>query len=419
MGSKLVDTGQSRSRKSKDPLLRNSMLLMFDSLMSAAFGFSFWILAGRIYSENDVGIASALISSMAFIVLVTRFGLDFSLTRYFSTEDKSTLLSTSFVTTTLSAISVGFVFLLITRSVYPDLGLTGSVLDIVLFLSYVCAYSGIATTGAALVANRTAGLFLVQDLFLGLRIPLILVLMPLGFMGIVGSYGTAIVVSLVVALVVLSRSGIRLTLAVNTDFLRSTFKFSMSNYLASILASLPNLVLPLGILAVLGSSDVAYYYIAYSFAAILLMAPSAIATTLFVEGSHGRHLHLVFRDSYMLFISIFLPGGIFFFLGSEWILGFVGASYAIHSISLFRCLVIASFFGGTYSILMSIRRIRTDYRGLIAASSLVFISLVAVAFLLVPSYGLIGIGYAWIMSYAAGCVFLLYRDSTFLRPAVN
>ena len=47
-------------RLSKDPLYRNSMYLMATSVVSAGFGFLFWILAAKLYPKEDVGIATAL-----------------------------------------------------------------------------------------------------------------------------------------------------------------------------------------------------------------------------------------------------------------------------------------------------------------------------------------------------------------------
>jgi O-antigen/teichoic acid export membrane protein len=60
----------------KDPLYKNAYFLIFSSLTSAGSGFFFWLIADRFYSTEDVGIATALISSMGLIVLLSRFGLE-------------------------------------------------------------------------------------------------------------------------------------------------------------------------------------------------------------------------------------------------------------------------------------------------------------------------------------------------------
>jgi len=55
-------------------LYKNSFFIMLTSTSSAAFGFIFWMLAARLYPQQDVGLASAVISAMSCVFSV--FGLD-------------------------------------------------------------------------------------------------------------------------------------------------------------------------------------------------------------------------------------------------------------------------------------------------------------------------------------------------------
>lgn len=72
----------------RDPLYKSSYFIMLTSISNAGFGFLFWILAARLYPKEDVGVATALISSMALLVLLSRFGLDQSIIRFFPERDK-------------------------------------------------------------------------------------------------------------------------------------------------------------------------------------------------------------------------------------------------------------------------------------------------------------------------------------------
>jgi len=67
----------------KDPLYKNSFFIMLTSISTSGFGFVFWMLAAKLYPKEDVGIATALISSMTLLVLLLRFGLDQSIIRFF------------------------------------------------------------------------------------------------------------------------------------------------------------------------------------------------------------------------------------------------------------------------------------------------------------------------------------------------
>ena len=84
----------------KDPLYKNSFFIMLTSLSNAGFGFFFWMLAAKLYPKEDVGIATALISSMSLLILLTRFGLDVAIIRFFPEKDKSSIFSTTALITT-------------------------------------------------------------------------------------------------------------------------------------------------------------------------------------------------------------------------------------------------------------------------------------------------------------------------------
>jgi len=56
-------------------------------------GFVFWMLAAKLYPKEDVGIATALISSMS-LVLLSIFGLDFYIIHFFPEKDKNNIFST-------------------------------------------------------------------------------------------------------------------------------------------------------------------------------------------------------------------------------------------------------------------------------------------------------------------------------------
>ena len=94
-----------------DPLYKNSFFIMLTSISNAGFGFFFWMLAAKLYPKEDVGIATALISSMALLVLLSRFGLDQSLIRFFPERDKGSVFSTSVAITTFFAVLFGIIFI--------------------------------------------------------------------------------------------------------------------------------------------------------------------------------------------------------------------------------------------------------------------------------------------------------------------
>jgi len=65
-----------------DPLFKTAYFLMFSSLTSAGSGFFFWLIAARFYSTADIGLASAIISAMGLISMLSLLGFDISLVRF-------------------------------------------------------------------------------------------------------------------------------------------------------------------------------------------------------------------------------------------------------------------------------------------------------------------------------------------------
>lgn len=95
----------------KDPLYKNSFFLVLSRVFNVACGFFFWMLAARLYSINDVGLATALISSLGLVILFSRLGLDFSLIRFLPLTDKSKVFNTCLIITTIASFIVGIIYI--------------------------------------------------------------------------------------------------------------------------------------------------------------------------------------------------------------------------------------------------------------------------------------------------------------------
>ncbi len=138
----------------RDPLYKNSFYVMLTSVTSAGFGFVFWMLAAKLYLKEDVGVATALISAMSFLVLLSRFGFDFSIIRFFPENDKSKIFNTSVIITSFFAVVFGFFFVLGVDFFSPELHLLKSPLNSMLFLVFVGVSSVVTLMDTSFVAVR-------------------------------------------------------------------------------------------------------------------------------------------------------------------------------------------------------------------------------------------------------------------------
>ncbi|HDH87619.1 MAG TPA: hypothetical protein ENF36_06190 [Desulfobacteraceae bacterium] len=85
-----------------DPLYKNSFFIMLTSISNAGFGFFFWLIAARFYSTADIGLASAIISAMGLISMLSLSGFDISLVRFLpEREDKKEPINSCCLTISL------------------------------------------------------------------------------------------------------------------------------------------------------------------------------------------------------------------------------------------------------------------------------------------------------------------------------
>ena len=116
----------------RDPLYSNSLYMMFTTVFTAFAGFIFWMIAAKFYTPEDVGIATAILSTISFIILFSRFGLDFSIIRFFPERDKSKVFCTSIIITTAFAIIFSIIFIICVDFFAPELSILKSPINAVI-----------------------------------------------------------------------------------------------------------------------------------------------------------------------------------------------------------------------------------------------------------------------------------------------
>ena len=388
-----------------DPLFNNSLFIMLTSASSAGFGFIFWVLAAKLYSAGDVGIATALISSMALIVMLSKFGLDFSVIRFFPVNDKSgksRIFSTAVVITAFFAILFGVIFIAGVDVFSPKLHFLGSTFNAAFYLLFLAAGSGTALACTSFVAIRKASFQFLQSIVVGSRILFLILLVMFGSIGIFSAVGISFFLAIMTAYILLARSGINFRFLIDRDFLNESFHFSAGNYLAGLFIAAPILVLPIMVLNVLGAEQAAYYYIAYAIAALLFKIPYAVSMSLFVEGSHGEALKRTVTRSLFAISLLLIPAAVILYACGSWVLSLVGADYASGGLAVLRMMVVASLFVGVNYVYFAIKRVQKDVKGLVVISGVIGGLLVGLGYVFVVMFGIVGVGYAWLVSNGIG-----------------
>jgi O-antigen/teichoic acid export membrane protein len=263
--------------------------------------------------------------------------------------------------------------------------------------------------GVTFVSIRKPGFQFIQSLINGSRIIFIFPLITFGAMGIFGAVGISFLLTTLISLFLIIRSNIKLHFSFDFNYLKDSFHFSVINYLSGLFILAPNMILPVLVLNILGAEKAAYYFIAFSVSSLLFMIPTALSTSLFVEGSHGVNLKKAISNSLIAMYAILIPSLIILSFSGNLILGLIGTDYSSEGLNVFRIMNGASVFVGINYVYYSIKRIQKDGKGILFSSGLVFILLISLAYVFGRYYGLIGIGYAWLLSYGIGSLYIVTR----------
>jgi len=111
--------------------------------------------------------------------------------------------------------------------------------------------------------------------------------------------------------------------------------------------------------------------------------------TLFVEGSHGEALKRTVVKSLVTIFSLLVPAAAVLYLCCE-----RGCR------PLYPCIRHSLRSVGFFAI----KRIQKDVKGIVVLSGVIFGLVVGLGYLFMTIFGVVGVGYAWLVANGVGCV---------------
>lgn len=379
-------------------LFKNSFFLALTRVFNAGCGFIFWMIATRLYSIEAVGIATALVSSLSIVTYLSRLGLDESLVRYFPISDKDKVMNSCLIMTTISSAIVGVLYVAGINIFSPTLSFLRNIQYALIFLTVVIFNSTALTTGNSTVAIREAKNYFYQNVILATRIPLLFPFVAFGSIGIYATLGLANISCTIYSFLHLNKK-IKFELKFDKRFIEQSFKFSFGNYISGLLKNIPDYVLPIMILNMLGGAEAARFFIAYSIGLLVLIIPDSLSTSLFVEGSHGGNL----KESVIKVVStiflLLIPSVTLIYFSGGYILQIFGKGY-IEAFELLRLLALSSFLVTIHSVFIPVQNIRMQVKSIVIFNFIRFVLLLGGSYMLIREYGIVGVGYAWLITYA-------------------
>ena len=383
----------------RDSLVGNSALLLINTTLLAGFGFVFWSISAHVYTAAQIGVATALIAALNLVVSFALLGLEISLIRFLpKTERRADLINASLTWTAILALVCGAIFIVVQPVVAPRLGVIRETpLALVLYLLFCIPAAWSYIFESVFVAYRSARQIVTKNLLSSVtKLPLIAAFVFAGAFGIYSAWMASFAVGVVFAVVVLRRRfNHRMALGTRLVPVRGMTAFSFANYLATFAEGVPDMVLPIVVLDLLGAVAAAHYYIAVMLASLLFAVSAAAGQSLFAEGSNAAaELRHHTRKAGVFIVCLLVPGIALTVFVGPYVLDVFGHSYATSASGLLTILALSAVVVAANDALRAIHKVRMRNAVMFAASGLGSAAAVGLAIPL-STHHLPGIGLAW------------------------
>jgi len=271
-------------------------------------------------------------------------------------------------------------------------------------------------TDNVMMAVRKAKFIFVHVLIFNvLRLGLLVLLVVFSkSFGIFGSWSTATFIALLVGLFLLlprTQPGYRFYFVLDRKEVSGMLHFSFLNYLGSLFLYTPGLVLPIIVVNLLGTKSNAYFYMAWMMSGVLTMIPTAVATSLLVEGSNDpEKLKNLIRRSLKMIAVVLIPAVVLVWFLAYKLLLFYGGLYAENAVTLLRWLAIAAFPSAINIVYFSIKRVQKNMKPVILLTSFMAVITIFTSYLLLPRLGINGVGIAWLVGQSVISLIVIIWD---------
>lgn len=384
-----------------DSLYSNSIFLMLSTVVMAFFGFFFWMINARLYTPEQVGIATTLISVMSLISSFSLLGMGNSLIKYLPTsERKNDKINTVFTLVGLISIFISIIYLVFIKSFSPKLLFVKENLIFSLMFILFIVFSSLNTISESIfIAFRSSKYVLIKNTILSIvKLSLPFILVTLGAYGIFSSFGIATIIAFAFSLIFLFlRFNFKFKTKIDINIIQRMARFSVGNYMAGFIAGLPALALPVIITNTIGAKYSAYFYMDMMIASLLYVVASSVSQSLFAEGSYSEtELKTNLKKAIKIISMILIPGILTIVFFGKYVLLAFGKEYSSEGIVLLQMLAISGIFMAINSLGNTIFYLKHKVK------QIILINLIGTAVVLglsiILSYqNLIGIGIAWIV----------------------
>ncbi|OQX22368.1 MAG: hypothetical protein BWK75_00940 [Candidatus Altiarchaeales archaeon A3] len=399
-----------------DNLYKNSFYLMLSNIVSGLLGFVFLMIATRLYSSNDIGIYSVMFSVISLIILFSMTGgfgnALIKLVPSASSSDKnklvfSFLMISCFMVLIMSFIFVSFIDVFSSKLIFLKENLFYGFIFILfaIFSALSALFNGIFTafrrTQYVLIGNVSTniGKIILLPLFVSFL-----------YMGIFYSTGIGTLLGIFISFFLLYKARLIIfKLNINFDIIKKNFNYILINYFSSIASALFGLLLPIFILNIFSAEMAAYFFIAWVIFSIITAFLMSTIMSFFIEGSYNINEIKKNRNKGLKSSLIIATISILcIFLFGKSVLSLFGEAY-LNSLDLLYIFTISLYFFVINKMYLVELLIKKKMNETIIFNFLITIPAIISGTLLMFYFGLLGVGYGWLIGQTLGIVWIIFK----------
>jgi O-antigen/teichoic acid export membrane protein len=390
----------------RDPLIRNSFLMLATTLIMAGVGAIFWVVVARLVPRSEVGLASSLVATTEALAIFAQLGLDVSLLRTMPRSDRRAAdvrAAAAIVGSAAAVLALGYGALL--PHLAPDLAHV--VHGTWLLLGFAVLVAGTAvnqlTDGIFLAVDRVLGNFWVNGVLMSVvRVAVPFTLAGAGAFAVFGTVaGSALIAAAVSLWVILRRLPGRRTLRPSAA-LRGAIRFAGAGYLSHVLYITPQLVFPVLIINARGPADSALFFVGFQVVTLLNHGVYMISNSMYAEVSRApERVYAIVAKAGRTIAAVSAVGIAALLAAAPLLLHVFGSGYAAGGTETLRVLALGTV-GVAVNYWSAVRlRIAHHLRAMVGVQLFTTTLMIVLAALAAP-HGIAAVAGAWGIGQLAG-----------------
>jgi O-antigen/teichoic acid export membrane protein len=403
-------------RQWADPLSRGGLSLLINTGITGVLGFSYWIIAARLFSIYAVGVAGALVAATTLFSGLGQLNLSGTLMRFLpQAADKSRrLVSISYAFAAGVSALLAAVSLIVIRLVAaPSSVLRLDLFQAAVFVLAVAATAIFTIQDNVLVGLRQAVWVPVENGAFGIA--------KIAALFIVASVGTAFalfgawMIPLVLTIPVISAvlflrflppaPGPGRTVQLGRQVRHHLIRFAAFDATGGLFTQTWTYLLPVLITASLGARINALFFTSFLFSSTIDQVAANYASPLTVEGAHAPgEIPALMRSTLRHIFAIILPAVAVLIAVGPWLLRAFGEKY-VSAVPVLDLLLLACLPKAIATVYYAYCRIQRNTRRSAVMQGCVCVATLSAVLLVAHPFGLVGVGLAIVaVQSSAGAV---------------